>query len=82
MELPSQDGLPLMWGGRRELEGLGYLLWGFLEGDTSKELMGGRVMRSCALVIVRERGNGGEEGERICSGRRSSHLPYYISAYR
>lgn len=28
----------------------------------SKELMGGRVMRSCALVIVREGGNGGEEG--------------------
>ena len=38
------------------------MIWGFLEGDMSKELMGGRVMRSCALVIVREGGNGGEEG--------------------
>lgn len=53
-----------MWGGRREVEGLvgGYLVWGFLEGDMSNELIGGRVMRSCALVIVR-RGEGGGEGE-------------------
>ena len=65
VELPSHDGLPLMWGGRRELEGLGYLVWGFLEGG-SNELMGGRVMRSCALVIVRKwvegREGEGEEG--------------------
>ncbi len=56
-----------MWGGLRELEGLagGYLVWGFLEGDMSNELIGGRVMRPCALVIVREGGEGGrgEEGE-------------------
>jgi hypothetical protein len=81
VELPSQDGLPLMRGGRREVEGLGYLAWGFLEGDRSKELMGGRVMRSCALVIVREGGgcqNGGEEGGRIC---RAVSGTYYIPAY-
>jgi hypothetical protein len=62
VELPSQDGLPLVRGGRRELEGLGYLAWGFLEGDRSKELMGGRVMRSCALVIVGEGGEWWEGG--------------------
>ena len=63
VELPSQDGLPLIWGGRRELGGLGYLLWGFVEGERSNELIGGRVMRSCALVIVREGGGrGGRRG--------------------
>ena len=78
VELPSQDGLPLIWGGRRELGGLGYLLWGFVEGERSNELIGGSVMRSCALVIVREGGGGG--GEWICravaGGRGDLHTSY------
>ena len=68
VELPSHDGLPLMWGGRREPEGVGGgYVWSFLEGSRSNELIGGRVIRSCALVIVREgEGGGGEGGEGLC----------------
>jgi hypothetical protein len=43
-----------------------------LEGEISNELIGGKVIRSCASVIVaRKRGWGRGEGEGyVCNGRR------------
>jgi len=42
-----------------------------LEGEISNELIGGKVIRSCASVIVaRKRGWGRGEGEEyVCNGR-------------
>ena len=42
-----------------------------LEGEISNELIGGKVIRSWASVIVgRGEGKGGREKEYVCNGRR------------
>ena len=52
-----------------------------LEGVISNELMGGKVIRSCASVIVARKGRGREGGERIVSnsrGRGKGSKPYQL----
>jgi len=53
-ELPSQEGLPWRCGPRREGPAWNEP-WCFPGGDISNELIGGKVILSCASVIVAQR---------------------------